>query len=322
MALSEAEKQMLQDMRREIDDLRRSQTRVRKGVVTDAGGPILKIRLGGECGNQEIEAIATGPVSQGDVVTVLESGGGAIVSGTNQDGSQTGLDQGPGIVIDGLQVSVDNTVARRNGDGNVVDVASPAISSHAANKAYVDLLIALTLGNIQEVGSLPASPFNGQTVLFNGWLCRYDSTPPNPSYPWAVIGGASITAQAAGLVSVTGNSPPSDISGGLSFSLPSRGIYRIKIGGDFQFGPALFNGQTVSGVHTYRVGPGAGNERWGWRAALRSLGTDGELWSSGSKEWRHTVATPGVQVVEQGWAALTGMVGGRYLKAIPEWIGA
>lgn len=328
MAMSEAERQMILDLRRELNEVKRTSVRLRKGTVKSITGPVVKIQMGGDCGGAEIAAVANGPVSVDDVVTVLEGGGGAVVSGQNLTGGESGLAQGPGIEILGNQVQVDDTVARKDSSGRVIDVATPSTSSMAANKLYVDALVGLTLGNIPEVSSLPASPFDGYTVLFNGWLCRYDATPPNANYPWAVVGGRPLVdSNSAPAVPVTSTSYTTVPGGSLSVVVPSgiKGIFDISIEGRAYLGAYGSSDNPGWLQHSYGYGTVGADRTWAWEFGNISPRNGAEINGSGFKMWRHTITTAGATVTEQakrlGGASGTHNLGDRALRLMPVWIG-
>lgn len=327
MSMTEAEKQMLMDIRRELAELKRESTRIRKGVVTEVG-PVLKVQLGGECGGTEITAIANGPVEVNDVVTILEGGGGALVTGMAQTGGQATLEQGPGIVIDGKHIEVDGTVARKDGSGHLIDVANPVDPTHGVNKFYVDVLAGLILGVLPEVATLPDTPLNGYTVLYNGWLCRYDSSAPFPSLPWAVIGGRDLAVQSGGASDTftmqnAGGSYAAPKGGTLSHSLPAGiwGIFDVTIGAKY-----LSSANSRILFHSYSLGSTNPNDEWA--VAISNQDANGlDLITSMEITSRVNVPDPGAgqaviaeRVRQQGSGGQTGMTN-KLLRVKPVYIG-
>lgn len=316
MALTEAERQMLLDLRREINELKRERTRLRTGVVTGTGAT-LKVKLGGDCGGTEIAAIGTSPLEVGDVVSVIEGGGGVSVLGESLTGGQPNLAGGPGIEIVGKNIQVDSSVARKDGAGHVLAVAFPASNDHAANKQYVDIAVALSFGIVPEVASLPTEPLNGYTVLFNGWLCRYDTSPPNPSYPWAVLGGSLYTQDQA-VAGITNTSMAAVPGGSMSLSIPTKGIFQVEIGGS-----AEIIGSKGQLVHSYQVDSGTALTQWGWDLRFEPGGIDALSKDTMIRRYRHTFASA-VTLTERarrGSDGETAYLSYRWLEVTPKWIG-
>lgn len=299
MPLTPAEHQMILDLRKEINELKRERTRLRTGIVTDITGPVVKVQMGGECGGTEIEVIANGPVAEGDNVTLLEGGGGAVITGQALQGGESGFDPGPGITIDGKQVAVDASVARKNLDAQLIGVGNPTEWNHGANKNYVDALAALTQGFIPEHGSLPSSPFNGQTILYGGLILRYDSSAPFPTYPWMVISG-SFRDTAINLRTISATSYANVPTDPIQIALPAgmRGIMDVKIGGEVAGGGSsqIFGGFR----HSYSwTGGGGASHDWSNHAYH---GQDGTFIVNMHREDRHVFNTAGtgpITVTEQ-----------------------
>jgi len=330
MALTQAEKQMLLDLRREINELKRERVRLRTGVVTDITGPTVKVRLGGECGGTEITAIANGPVAEGDVVTALDGGGGAVISGPALTGGESGLDQGSGIVINGKEIAVDSSVARKNGTGQLLGIGNPSDANHGANKQYVDIAVALSYGIIPGVGSLPSSPLPGYTVLFNGWLCRYDAAPPYPAYPWAVLGGNMFASSAteALLTSASFVSPDDPIS--LSIPAGIKGIFMVEVGGTGMFDFPVPASAAAGIVHGFRVNTGATEDDRGWMELFTpynnvSTASLSDQVFTGSRKSLNTITAAGASINERARKMYANgssvRLHRRWIEVVPKWIG-
>lgn len=316
MGLSAAEKEMIMDLRREINELKRERTRLRTGTVTGTG-PVLKIKLGGDCGGTEIAAIGTSPLEVGDVVSVIEGGGGVSVLGEALTGGQPNLASGPGIEILGKIIQVDASVARKDAEARLIGIGNPSEWNHGANKAYVDLLTSLTIGNIPEVTSLPSGPLNGQTVLFNGWLCRFDSSPPNALYPWAVLGGSLFASNDSNVV-ISAASFAAIPGGSMSLTIPAgvKGIFDIEIGGQLEI-------EAPNSLYqSYTIGSMNASSQWGTR--LGAVPPDLETFARVSHKARHTITQAGATIAERAEKSNSGRptwLAIRWMEITPKWIG-
>lgn len=326
MPLTEAEHQMILDLRKEINEIKRERTRLRTGIVTDITGPVVKVQMGGECGGNEIEVVANGPVAEGDNVTLLEGGGGAVITGQALQGGESGFDPGTGITIDGKQIAVDASVARKNLDAQLIGVGNPTEWNHGANKNYVDL----SLGKIPEHASLPSSPFDGQCIFYNGWLCRYDSSPPFAPYPWAVLGG-SLFGQSASVATLTSESYVSPTTP-ISLSLPSgiKGVFVIEISGHAYFEFPVPSNVTAGIRHSYRINTGATDDDNGWVASFEPYNPEGvsrigHTWGSGTRKEIVTITTAGATINERARKMFNVnavvQLSRRWIEVTPKWIG-
>lgn len=328
--MTEAELKLVQDLDARLNKLERENVRLRKGQVIDASGPILKVRMGGNCDNVTIDAVANGPVDTGDVVSMLEGNGAVVVTGPNTNGQQSKLDAGSGIVINGKELSVDSTVARKNGSGQLIAVANPSDPDHGVNKAYQDAFIAAIaaqLYKIPEVASLPVSPVNGDMVLFNDWLCRYDSSPANGNFPWLVLGGYLYTHRNdAEYVNTFGGSWGTPTTP-MSLSIPSgiKGEFDITIGGSGVM--YLRNGDEQMLSHSYHVGGVSADDSFGWTWVVKPYAsTNWDFFQSGTRELRHTLTGGGGTVIAERWRKgasndTSVLIQRRWLKVVPVRIG-
>lgn len=317
MAMSDAERQMILDLRREINELKRERTRHRTGVVAGTG-PVLTVQLGGDCGGGEVTAVASGPVEVGDTVAITEGGGG-VIAHPALVGGEAGLDSGTGITITGKVIAVDASVARKNDDAQLTGVGTPTEWNHGANKTYVDALISLTLGNIPEVSSLPASPFDGQTVVFNGWLCRYDASPSFAAWPWTVLGGNLFgsnsdtpTITSTGFAAVPGGSIELTIPAGI------KGIFDIEIGGTAKLEVTNSAPSAMVLSHSYSIGSIAAEADWGWMEGRDLVNEPSRWWSSGTRKQRHAITTGGTTIRERAMREIQG--GGITAELSRRWI--
>ena len=326
--MNEQEKQAWQDLDARIKAIERERTRLRKGTVI-ATDPVLRIQLGGDCGNQEITAIANGPVSTGDTVTVIEGGGGVVVTGPVLAAGESGLENGDGIEITGNEIAVDGSVARKNGSAQLIGVGTPSDWNHGANKYYVDLIASLYLGLIPEVTSLPAG-YEGQTVYFNDWLCRYSSSGPyGLAFPWKVLGGDLYDEEPGSYVFTSSSYHAPSIP--MSVSIPAvKGIFRVEIG--CTAGGAFYN----AGIRQSYTISGAGDD--GWSAVLGGnsesnydYGPGYQLRASVSKISEHGIIGP-TTIAERvridsgfgGWGYDEDnrpFIAHRRMKVTPIWIG-
>lgn len=266
---------MIQDLDRRLKAVERDGVKLRKGRVTDTSPAA--IIVGGECGATEIPgAPIVGEVTDGQNVPVLQTGSGATIA-------LPGMGDG----------TPDPTYARKNEAGQVIDVAAPTEGGHAVNREYLQTATDL-LGNqlnlvnalvnyVPEVSSLPASPYNGYTCVFNGWFCRYDASPAFPAYPWTVLGGVPIVSYVA--ASETVSAPGPGFGDWAALSNPVEVTLPAGIHGVFDITVTAHTGRDTVFWLSYAVGSTAADHDWG-------IGNEGDF-ATLSREHRHTVPDPG-----------------------------